>query len=362
MTETLKDTIHLNSIRNILIIRFSAMGDIILITPLLRWMKQRFTNASLDVLVKPEYAVLLENNPAVGHVLTLPENRRLTTLSGLRTEIQDRHYDAVVDLQANWISRWLTWSSGAKRKAYYTPARWARFWLVHFGWNFYHQIEPVPLRYLRSVASWGVEDDGHGAELCSGNLDAEDLKKISAALNPDKMIVIAPGAGRRTKRWPAAFYRDAAKQCLNRGFSVVLVGGEGDRKLCGEIAQPLQNGLLNLCGDLGLMETAALLKQSCVLLSNDTGVMHMAGAVGTPVIAVFGPTTEHLGFFPFRSNSIVIEHPHLSCRPCSFHGTERCPKKHFRCMREIKPDQVMEAMDLILTDSEGHRDTAWKGA
>ena len=165
----------------------------------------------------------------------------------------------------------------------------------------------------------------------------------------NRMVVLAPGAAHATKQWPLSYYAAVGRFLYSAGFSIVLIGGEKDRIVCGELSVTLNSKPVNLAGNLTLIESAALLKLSRLLVTNDTGVMHMAGAVGTPVIAIFGPTTGDLGFFPFRSTSRVIENEQLNCRPCSFHGTSRCPRKHFRCMKEILPDRVIQSIQSLVS-------------
>ena len=110
-----------------------------------------------------------------------------------------------------------------------------------------------------------------------------------------------------------------------------------------EIEKEASHNLMNWCGETSLLETAAILEKSSLVITNDTGVMHMAAAMQRKLIAIFGPTVKDFGFFPFMVEHRVIEHQDLSCRPCSYHGTATCPKGHFRCMKELKPYKVFEA-------------------
>jgi len=328
------------------------MGDIILTTPVLHWIKQRFANSCLDMLVRPQYVSLVENQPDVDEILTFSKE---SSLSQIYKNIRAREYDAVVDLQANPVSRWLTYRSGAKHIALYKPQRWDRFWLVYFGWDLYQNIQPIPLRYLQAVKQWGVLDNGQGPALYPKETDIYKIAMALSGLPTGNLAVLAPGAGRKTKRWPAEYFQKVGQYLQESGYQIVITGGSEDRPVCEKITLALQGKVCNLCGDLTFMETAALIQQSKIVISNDTGVMHMSGAVHTPVVAIFGPTTRHLGFFPFRCRSVVVEHPDLACRPCSFHGTSTCPKKHFRCMKDLTPAIVIDAVESLITESAGRR-------
>lgn len=318
-------------------------------TPILRWLKRRFKNADVDVLLKNQFASLLQKHPDANQVIAV-DLQGWKQLLHLRQYLRGRQYDAVVDLQAKLVSRWLARSIGAKYIGLYQPQRWARFWLVKFGINIYREIQPIPLRYLKAVEKWGVKDDARGAMLYPCEKDCIAVPQTDGDKNSKGWIALSPGASRYTKRWPVSYFKVVARHFQKAGFDIVLIGGISDQEICREILKNLEPNAVDLSGKLQLMETSACLKQAKLVVTNDTGVMHMAGAVDTPLVAIFGPTTHHLGFFPFRSKSRIVEHSNLSCRPCSFHGTEKCPKRHFRCMREISPEQVIQAAEQLLSE------------
>ena len=162
-------------------------------------------------------------------------------------------------------------------------------------------------------------------------------------LDGHPLAALAPGAAHATKRWPLRHWRALAEQLRGMGYGLVAVGGAGDRQLAGELGP----GVPNAAGEFTLQETGACLARATVLVSGDTGVMHMATGVGTRVVALFGPTVEPFGFFPYASRAEVLERD-LSCRPCSAMGTERCPLGHHRCLEEIFPDQVAAAVQRLV--------------
>ncbi|MEA1997292.1 MAG: glycosyltransferase family 9 protein, partial [Gemmatimonadota bacterium] len=134
------------------------------------------------------------------------------------------------------------------------------------------------------------------------------------------------------------------------GLKVLVLGSARDNEECGAVARMLgEKSCLNLAGKLDIRASAAAVERSCCLITNDTGLMHIATATGTPVAAVFGPTTRHLGYFPYRADkkSVVIEEK-LYCRPCTHNGRKRCPLRHFRCMLDIEPERVSEAVIGLL--------------
>ena len=177
-------------------------------------------------------------------------------------------------------------------------------------------------------------------------------KKINSLLSFDKkriLIAVAPGGGRQTKRWLSLYFSELIDM-LGKSFKVdfLLLGSDGDKKICDEIEKSVKNRIVNWSGKTTLLETAAALQHCQMIICNDTGLMHMAAALGRKIVAIFGPTVIEFGFFPFTKEYKVVEHEDLSCRPCSYHGTDTCPKKHFHCMKEIYPERVFQAVKNCL--------------
>lgn len=326
------------------------MGDVLLTTPLIRMLKKRFPGAKIDFMVKARYAPLIQSHPCIDRIWTFSPEQGFSEIWRHIRRIRSVDYDAVVDLQSNIRSWLLRIFSGARRKFRYRLGRGRRYFLVRFGMHRNERYLPVPLRYLASVSSWDIEDDGLGLEFVveEGAKQSISSHLVGAGMKENEQIVVlAPGATRWTKRWPADHFAEVGNHFSRKNIRVVLVGGEMDREVCSRVERSMTSPVLNWAGRLSIQETAALLDASMLLVSNDTGVMHMGAALGKPVVAVFGPTTHHLGFFPFRTSSIVVERP-VHCRPCSFHGTEQCPRSHFQCMKQIHNSDVIRAAETLL--------------
>ena len=336
--------------KRILCIRLSAIGDVILASFLLRLLRNRFPKVEIDFLVKEHLATLIQRNPRVDRVISFDPRKGTRELFHLVRKIRIRQYDAVIDLQRNFRSILITLLSKSRKRFRSQLFRWERFWMVHFHRNLYQEVKPVPLRYFEAVSSWGIKDDGLGLELCldsSAEHSVESLFKVSRVMKNEKIVLLAPGAGRKTKRWPAERYGEVGDYFSKKGKRVILIGGEKDRICSEEVMQTMQFPSLDFTGQLSLMETAALVDKSILLVTNDTGVMHMAAALNRNVVSIFGPTTRHFGFMPFRCRSVVVE-KEMPCRPCSYHGTETCPKGHFRCMLDIDSSRVIRAAETLL--------------
>jgi heptosyltransferase-2 len=158
---------------------------------------------------------------------------------------------------------------------------------------------------------------------------------------------MAPGAAHATKRWPAEYWIELARRITPTGADVAVLGGPDDAEPARRITALAGAHVSNLAGALNLQETGAVIRRAEVLISGDTGVMHMATGVGTPVVALFGPTVRQFGFSPYRSPSGIVELD-LGCRPCSAHGSARCPLGHHRCMKQMVPDLVFATLAKVL--------------
>ncbi|MBN1466742.1 lipopolysaccharide heptosyltransferase II [candidate division KSB1 bacterium] len=341
------------TISKILIIRSSSIGDILLASPLLRLLRRRFQTACIDFVVKKQFYDLLRMNPNIDHIHTFDPHAGISSLIDLKKRIRDERYDLVIDIHDNFRSHYLRSIARAqivKIKKY----KWPRFFLVTCGWNFYSAVVPVYQRYLYTVSHLGITDDGLGLDFY---LDPDVQTSIHARLGDagfqfDRLtLCIAPGASFATKRWPVDSFALVAKRAADElDAQIVLLGDVKDAELTHYIAGQVERSVYDLAGQLTLMESACALRFAHLMLTNDTGLMHLATAFKMPTIAIFGPTVKELGFFPVGPHASVIERTGLSCRPCTHTGRKKCPKKHFKCMREISPEQIF---DEVVTALQG---------
>ncbi len=327
---------------NVLAVRFSSIGDILLTTPLLRAIRQRHSDARLTVVTKEAYAPLLSHNPYVDRIIGLGPAQPLWSVA---REIRAGSFTHRLDLHGSLRSRTLR-ALAPGRWTSYPKHRMARAWLIRTKSNRYRDRRPVPERYFSAADRLDVSPDGAPPEFFLGS-DAEQVVAAwwaGSGLAPDRpLIAVAPGAAHRTKRWPLEYWRALVSQMVAGGLSVAIVGGPDDARLGAALAGSEGSQVASTAGRFGLQDTGALLRRSAAVVSGDTGVMHMATGVGTPVVALFGPTVEAFGFFPYTRRSAVLER-RLSCRPCSTQGGARCPLGHHRCMLEIRPDLVYDTV------------------
>lgn len=310
----------LNSIEKILIIRLSSLGDVILTTPVIRSLKKAYPNLKIDFVVKKEYSAVVENSPYLDNVFTY---------QSFGKDINS--YGAVLDLQNNRRSNKLRKNFSGITFSYRKPSA-EKFLLVNFKINLLRDKIPVPVRYAQSIP--GLKLDEEGSEIY---LPPELNTPVEQNKN---RIALCPGSRHFTKMWVKEYYVKIAELLIEMGFEVVLIGGSSDKIICMEIAEI--TGAKNLATDDDLYNTVINLKKCSMALCNDSGMMHTAAAAKIPVAAIFGSTVEEFGFFPYKAINLVLENKSLSCRPCSHIGRNNCPKNHFKCMKEIKPEYVLE--------------------
>ncbi|HLX11589.1 MAG TPA: glycosyltransferase family 9 protein [Bacteroidota bacterium] len=333
----------------ILLIRFSSIGDIILTSPLVRILRRTFPLAQIDFVTKRESADLVRHNPNLSSVIEFEEGQ----LQALRTRIRKERYDAILDLHGSLRSRMLRRGAGVKTIGVIDKRIIKRFLLVQFKWNLYGAIVPVAERYIETATSLGVHDDGGGCEVYVPSDVSSRVSTMLDTLGPDtarRFIGIVPMAKHKTKMWPEERFVEFGKRISGDNVAILIFGSASEIAPCDHIAGAINAGsntprAYNLAGKLNLLETAAAFDRCDRIVTNDTGLMHLAAARGRKITAIFGPTVKEFGFFPYRAESVVVEHNDLSCKPCSHIGLAECPMGHFRCMNDIAVDEVAKSME-----------------
>ncbi|MGE0351663.1 MAG: glycosyltransferase family 9 protein [Gemmatimonadales bacterium] len=313
----------------------------LLTTPLLRALRQAYPDGQITFLTKAAFAPLLAENPRLNQVLTLAPGEALGTLAA---RLRAGRFTHLLDLHGSLRTRMLRLLVPGRWRGY-RKHRAAREILIRFKRNVYPRSIPVPERYFDAARGLGVRPDGGPPEFHLAPAARRDAAAWLEArgLGRDRpLAALAPGAAHATKQWPAAGWQVLVDRLESEGWDSVVVGGPGDREMAAAVARDRPRTAI-AAGEFGLQGTGALLERARVLVSGDTGVMHMGTGVGTPVVALFGPTVREFGFFPYSPQARVIQQS-LPCRPCTAWGTERCPLGHHHCMTRILPEDVLAAV------------------
>ena len=351
---------HDPSVQHSLVIQTAFIGDTILTTPLIAELSNR---GPVDIVTTPVSAALLQNNPALRHIFVFDKRNAQRGLGGLWSMAREiRRYRAQHDAgvgravaylaQASTRSAVLAVLAGAHERVGFatSPARSmytkrvpyienqhhaARLWRLAFPNE--ARAEPRPERLRPHLYPGAAEKTA-----------VNDLLREHGVSGP--FVVLAPGSVWATKRWP---YYPALAQRVAARLPVVVIGSKDDQEQSDAIASVVPpDRFVSAVGRLPLLGSAELIGRARALVSNDSSPTHMASALGTPTVTIFGPTVPDFGFGPLAPRSTVLGHRALDCRPCDRHGPRRCPLGHWRCMRELTVDDVERALMAIL--SNGH--------
>ncbi len=310
-----------------LIIRFSSIGDIVLTTPVLRCLKRQVPGAVIHFLTKKSFSSILEFNPYIDQVHFLEED-----MDELLSQLKPEKFDFIIDLHNNL--RTIRVKRALKIKSYTFEKLNVQKWLMtNLKWNLLPNMHIVD-RYLETVSAFGVVNDGVGLDYFIPADQAMVYTKLPENFKHG-YIGIVTGAAHATKKIQID---KLIEICKVIDLPIVLLGGKEDRET-GELLAGLDpDKIFNACGIYSINESACLVKHARVILTPDTGLMHIAAAFKKPIVAVWGNTIPQFGMYPysghFSSPYINMEVPDLSCRPCSKIGYDSCPKKHFKCMEE----------------------------
>jgi heptosyltransferase-2 len=340
-----------SAFHKICIVQTAFAGDVILTTPLIRATAMCFPEAEIDFIAIPSTSNLLKNNPHVNRVMVYDKrnaDRGIASLVRWTGRLRRHKYDLALVPHRSIRSALLVSGAGIPvRIGFHNSA--GSFFFNHkvIYPRHVHEVErngyllhPLGLRMKMGVP-----------ELFPGEAEKRRIDRflLESGLNQkDGFISAAPGSVWATKRWlPEGFARVIREVWERHGIRTVLVGSDSEQDLAGWIVREAGEGAVNAMGRFSMLASAELIRQSRLLISNDSAPLHLGVAVRRPVIALFGPTVPDFGFAPFGPGNVVIERP-VACRPCGIHGGNRCPKGHFRCMKEIRPEEVLEAVESKL--------------
>ena len=338
----------------ILIVRFSSIGDIVLTSPVVRCIRQQ-TGAEGHFLTKENFKDIFEANPHVSKVFTI-RKRTGEVGQALRRE----RYDAVIDLHNNLRSWQLRFFLPGTPFHTFDKANFNKWWMVRFKTTD-RPIVHIVHRYLHAARALGIRDDQGGLDYfipAGREVDLGEASRYfpSASKSAEKVrqgnyYAFAIGAAHATKRLPA---EKIAEICSQLDAPVILLGGPGDVEAAQRIVALCGPGsVASACGMLTLHQSASLVRQAYRVIAHDTGLMHIAAAFRKEIISIWGNTVPELGMSPYYPSALpvfqqLVQVQGLDCRPCSKIGFERCPKGHFRCMRDISPSEVALAATSLM--------------
>lgn len=321
--------------QSILVIRYSALGDVVLATSILEPLRERFPKARIEWVTDPLYAPLLEGLPEISRVHRMTREGPDSSLP-LAGRLRGK-FDAVIDLQ-NKVRSAVVARVAAPLRTVFRRRTAMRALLALFG------NDPPLVRahttqlYAEALAPLGVDRAGPlkvNLSLQAVALAADALRGVEAPA-----VALAPGARWATKRWPAERFAAVADGLAAEGFKIVLCGGPGDRDAFAAFRSVVRAPVAADLSFLPIDALAAAIARVQLLVACDSGPVHLATAVGTPVLALFGPTSVTRWGPPAPGRALSLG---LPCAPCTNHGGDYCPEGHHRCMADLAPEAVLAA-------------------
>jgi heptosyltransferase-2 len=337
------------TVRGSLVIQTSFLGDVILTTPLIAELARR---GPVDVLVTPEGATALANNPNIRTVLRYDKRGTYGSALGLWSTVKElrrsRPYEVAYLAQGSFRSGLIAMMTGATERIGFTSSTGHALYTTQLP----YKPERHHAERLWSLAMSECADPPTADQIRPRLYPSEDDRRAVDAIlrrsgvSDEPFVVLAPGSAWGTKRWP--YYVDLAERLAGE-FRIAVVGSKSDAAIAAEISAVVPSDrIMNTVGTLPLLASAELISRAQAIVTNDSAPQHLASAMGTPTITIFGPTVPEFGFGPLAERHAVAGVDGLPCRPCHRHGPQRCPLGHWRCMRELGADYVATLLTEVL--------------
>ena len=328
-----------------LIIRFSSIGDIVLTTPVVRCLKKQLEGAEVHYLTKSSFRSLTDFNPYIDKAYYLKDH-----IGSVIGQLKKENYDYVIDLHHN--VRTLKVKKALGKPSFSFNKLNAEKWMyTNFKWNYMPDMHIVD-RYLDTVSSLGVHNDQKGLDYFIPDNEKVKESDIPASHHAGYIAVVI-GAAHDTKKMPLHKLKEL---CSRIDHPVILLGGKDDEEEGRKIALTDKHKIYNACGKFSINESADLVRRAKLVITHDTGLMHIAAAFKKPVISIWGNTATDFGMYPYYPNAAglttadkqpfdILEINNLPCRPCSKIGHNKCPVGHHRCMELISVDSIINKVE-----------------
>jgi len=349
--------------KRILVLQTAFLGDVLLVTPLFRAIREVMSEVRLSALVVPAAEGILSTNPHVDEVIVYDKRGVDRGPGGLRhivRTVRRREFDVAIVPHRSVRSTGIVWASRIPVRIGFDRSAGACLFtdVVRYRPDL-HEIR----RNLSLLQPFGLTPDPSRPEVFPTEEDrahALEFLRASGIADGEHPVALAPGSAWPTKRWPPDGFAEVANRAIAAGRKAVLIGGQDDRALCERIAAQTIRPAAIAAGVLTVRGSVALLSRCAVLVSNDSAAAHLGVAAGIPTVGIFGPTVPAFGFTPYGEGHAIVEEE-VPCRPCGVHGGKHCRKGHFECMRAISPTRVfaemMCAIESSTTEAQRHRGT-----
>lgn len=321
-----------------LIIRFSSIGDIVLTTPVIRCLKLQVENAEVHFLTKKSFVTVVSDNKYIDKIHTIEKST-----NEVIEDLKNENFDYIIDLHHN-LRSFLVKRKLKVLSFSFDKLNFQKWLIVTFHINKLPKLHIVD-RYFETVRLFDVNNDKKGLDFFISNSNNIDIQTLPEAFCGGYVAFVI-GAKHNTKRLP----KEKIVLIISKtDLPTLLIGGKEDFDDGEYIVQQTQTVCLNTCGKYNLQQSASLVNQSRVVVTHDTGLMHIAAAFKKKIVSIWGNTIPEFGMYPYQShtNSVMFETSGLKCRPCSKIGYKKCPKKHFKCMNDLNEERIVSKVKML---------------
>lgn len=316
-----------------LVIRFSSIGDIVLTSPVVRHIKTQIKGAEIHFVTKHKFESILTSNPHIDKVHVFEDN-----LGEIFYNLKHEKFDYIIDLHHNF-------RSGRIKRKIAAPAfsvnklNLKKMLLIRLKINHLPNVHIVD-RYLDTLSTFDIQNDERGLDYFIPKNESFKNEDLPEPFQNGYVAFVIAGTY-FTKKLPV---EKVAEVCQNISFPVILLGGKQEFDEGEKILSQSKGNVINYAGKISLNQSASLIQNANLVLSNDTGLMHIAAAFKKKILSFWGNTVPDFGMTPFLpdAKSKIMQIENLKCRPCSKLGHKKCPKKHFNCMTEMDTNEIIQ--------------------
>jgi heptosyltransferase-2 len=337
--------------KKILIIQTSFLGDVILALPMVQALKKFIPESEIDFICIPVTANVLENNPAINKIIQYDKkgDGKPGKLNNIIRQVRKEHYDIVLCPHRSFRSALITYFSKA-------PVR-IGFDINSFSFLLTRKVPYVKQKHeiqrnldlLNAINGFSITGSNlsQKAELYPSETDEKLMESLRSQAGAGKLVAIAPCSRWFTKQLTISKTTEIIKALHDKGYKALMLGGPDDFSYCSEVSNIVNNSeiLINMCGKLTPLQSYLIIKKSVALITVDSAAQHLGGASDTPVVLIYGSTNKSFGFYPLSSRYTIVENTELTCRPCTDHGREKCPLGHFKCIADLKVEEIIKKIE-----------------
>jgi heptosyltransferase-2 len=336
----------------ILVIQTAFLGDAILTLPMIEKLKERYPSSEIDVLCIPFTQEIFSASPFVSDVIVIDKKKTQKSIFQLlkfSQEIKERGYKKIFSPHRSSRTSLIVMQSGVRDTYGFSNSAFFHVYknVIEYKKNI-HEVQRNfgLIGWEYSSNSWRVipklEINEAAQQRVTDYILSNNIK--------EKLIAIAPGSVWETKKYPEAFYKEIINYFTKKSFQILIVGGESDKDLGGNLSFGCEENVFSVAGLFSIIESVEILKRSRLLLTNDSAPTHLGMCAKTPVLTIYCSTVPEFGFYPYNAKSSYISFNDLNCKPCGIHGLRKCPISTFDCGYKLDPQIIISKMEELLND------------